>query len=97
VHSELINKVNIFQFPINLSIFTTRAYLYPWTQKLDYPNSKEVADTNWTKLLPKIKLLSAKEAESRTGLREVLTKQREEIATFSDEIGMFVTLEISYM
>jgi len=70
--------------------------MYPWTQKLDYPNSKEVADTNWTKLLPKIKL-SAKEAESRTGLREVLTKQREEIATFSDEIGMFVTLQISYM
>ena len=59
--------------------------------------SKEVTDTNWTKLLPKIKLLSAKEAESRTGLWEVLTKQREEIATFSDEIGRFVTLQISYM
>jgi len=38
--------------------------------------SKEVADTTWTKLLPKIKLLSAKEAGSRTGLWEVLTKQR---------------------
>jgi len=48
-------------------------------------------------LLPKIKLLSAKEAGSRTGLWEVLTKQREEIATFSDEIGMFLTLQISYM
>ena len=52
----------------------------------------EVADLNWKMLLPKIKVLSAKEADSRTAVQDLMKKQKEEMATFSDEIGMFVTL-----
>lgn len=51
-----------------------------------------MADLNWKMLLPKIKVLSAKEADSRTAVQDLMKKQKEEMATFSDEIGMFVTL-----
>ena len=43
-------------------------------------------------LLPKIKLLSVKEADNRTAVQDLMKRQKEEMATFSDENGMFVTL-----
>lgn len=49
---------------------------------------------NWRVLSPKIKLPSAKEANNRTAVQELIKKQKEEMATFSDEIGTFITLYI---
>ena len=50
---------------------------------------KEEAETNWIALLPKVKLLSTKEGDSRIAIQDLLKMQAQELTTFCEEIGIF--------